>query len=124
MLARARRPVAPRLTLAPSGVTGHVSIDLAHPELLGLGSLRDLLPMPNGLSIDGGTGRASLHADVDLGSGSTRGDGEVIGRPIRQLSCQACRSAARGKDRSGLPLAISATWRAPGAVTVGVTGGR
>jgi hypothetical protein len=113
--------VAPRLTLAPSGVSGRASIDLAHAELLDVGSLRDLVPMPNGFGLAGGTGRARLHVDVDLGSGSTRGDGEVIGRSIRArvgltelsgdmdcvLRARRAGGARSSTDLSGSTLAIS-----------------
>jgi hypothetical protein len=75
--------VAPRFTFAPSGVEGQVSIDLPRADLLDLRRLRELLPVPPGLRIERGRGRARLHADVELGSGSIRGDGEVVARGVR-----------------------------------------
>ncbi len=75
--------VAPRLTLAPSGVDGHVSIDLPRAEVFDLRRLGDLLPLPAGLRIERGRGRARFDADVELGSGAMRGDGEVVARGIR-----------------------------------------
>jgi hypothetical protein len=75
--------VAPRFALAPSGVDGHVSIDLPRAELVDLRRLGELLPLPAGLRIERGRGRAKLHANVELGSGSMRGDGEVVARGIR-----------------------------------------
>jgi hypothetical protein len=75
--------VAPRIALAPSGVSGRVSIDLPRAELVDLRRLRELLPLPAGLRIQRGWGRARLHAEVELGSGSMRGDGEVVARGVR-----------------------------------------
>ena len=75
--------VAPHFTLAPSGVDGHVSIDLPRADLIDLRRLRELLPLPPGLRIERGRGRARLHADVELGSGSIRGDGELVARGVR-----------------------------------------
>jgi hypothetical protein len=75
--------VARRFTLAPAGVDGQVSVDLPRAELVDLGRLRELLPLPAGLGIEGGRGRAKLHADVELGSGAMRGDGEFAARGIR-----------------------------------------
>ncbi len=74
---------APRFALTAHGVDGHVSIDLPSAELVDLGRLHELLPLPTGLHIERGTGRARLHADVELGSGAMRGDGKVVARGIR-----------------------------------------
>lgn len=113
--------VAPRLTVAPSGMGGHVSIDLPRADLVDLGRLRELLPLPNGLRVLQGRGRARLDADVDLGSGSMRGDGEVVAWGIRVRlgstelfgdlagAVRARRSGGAGSstDLSGSTLAIS-----------------
>ena len=74
---------APRLAFGPSGVDGHVTIDLPRADLVHLGGLGELLPLPKGLGIEDGRGRARFHADVELGSGSMRGDGEVVARGVR-----------------------------------------
>jgi hypothetical protein len=75
--------VAPRLSLTPSGVNGHVSIDLPRADLVDLGLLGELLPLPTGLRFEDGVGQARLQAEVDLGSGAMRGDAEVVARGIR-----------------------------------------
>ncbi len=112
--------VAPRLDLSPAGMDGHVSIDLPRADLGDLSRVRDLLALPKELRIEGGRCRASLHADVDLGSGSLRGDSEVVARGVRLRVgstelfgdlvgvVRARRSAAAGgsTDFSGSNLAI------------------
>ena len=75
--------VAARLALAPSGATGHVSLDLPDAELPALGRLRELLPLPPALTIEAGAGRARLHAEVELGSGSMQSDGAIVARGVR-----------------------------------------
>ncbi len=75
--------VASRLAIAPSGLGGHVAVDLPGAELIDLGRLRDLLPLPGGLAVQGGAGRARLHADLELGSGAMQGTGEVVTRGLR-----------------------------------------
>ncbi len=77
--------VAPRLTVAPAGVDGQVSIDLPRADLVNLGTMSGALPLPAGLAIERGSGRAKLHAEVDLGDGSVRGDGELATRDVRAL---------------------------------------
>ena len=113
--------VAPRFTLAPSGVDGHVSIDLPRADLIDLRSLRELLPLPAGLHIERGRGRARLRAHIELGDGSARGDGELVARGVRgrigstrvfgdlTLALRARRTgAAQGStDWSGSSLAIT-----------------
>ena len=75
--------VATRLTLGPSGVDGHVSIDLPRADLDHLGALHELVPLPKGLAIEEGIGRGKLHADIELGAGSMRGDGEIVQQGLR-----------------------------------------
>ena len=75
--------VAPRLVLAPAGADGHVSIDLPRAELGDLARLHELLPLPAGLGLERGAARASLRANVELGSGSMRGESEVTVRGLR-----------------------------------------
>jgi hypothetical protein len=113
--------VAPRFVLAPSGVDGHVSLDLPRAELVDLGGLGQLLPLPAGLAIEGGSGLARLHADFELGSGSLSGDGEVVAHGMRarvgatqlfgDLACtvRARRTGGTGgsTDLSGSTLAIA-----------------
>ncbi len=113
--------IAPRLVLAPSVVDGHLSIDLPRAELLRLDVLGDVLPLPEGLEIEEGRGRAKFHADVDLGSGSVRGDGEVVAHAMRARAGSTelfgdldCRARARrpggasgDTDLSGSTLAIT-----------------
>lgn len=72
-----------QLMIAPSGVDGRVSLDLPGAELPDLRHLGELLPLPSGFAIEGGTGRARLHAEVELGSGSARGRGEVVAHGLR-----------------------------------------
>jgi hypothetical protein len=113
--------VAPRLVLGPAGVDGQVSIDLPRAELVDLGRLRELLPLPADLDIEGGRGRAKLHADVELGSGAMRGNGEVVARGIRArvdstqffgdaacaVTARRAAGAAGVTDLSGSTLAIA-----------------
>jgi hypothetical protein len=113
--------VASRFVLAPSGMDGHVSIDLPRADWVDLGGLRELLPLPTGLSIEQGRARARLHADFELGSGSMQGDGDVVARGIRarvgvteffgDLDCavRARRTEGPGglTDLSGSTLAIT-----------------
>lgn len=75
--------VAPRLALAPTGVDGHVTIDLPRADLVHLRGMRDVVHLPAGLALEGGSGRAKLHAEVELGTGSIRGSGEVALRAIQ-----------------------------------------
>jgi hypothetical protein len=73
---------APRLSLTPSSVEGHVVIDLPRADVH-LGELHELVSLPRGVTIDEGRGRANLHADVELGTGAVRGDAEIVSRGIR-----------------------------------------
>jgi hypothetical protein len=75
--------VAPRFAVAPSGVDGHVSIDLPRADLVDLRRLREVLPLPTALRVERGRAQARFSADVELGSGSMRGDGEVVTRGLR-----------------------------------------
>jgi hypothetical protein len=120
--------VAERLTLAPSGTDGHASIDIPRAELVHLGGLRDLLPLPTDFVVENGRGRARLHADVELSSGSIRGDAEVVAQGVRarggsteffgDLDCalKARRTSADGTtDLSGSALAITNAGTGSGA---------
>jgi len=109
------------LALAPSGASGHISIDLPGAELPALARLRELLPLPMDVSIEDGSGRARLHADVELGSGSMRGDGEVVAQGLRarvgsteffgDVDClvraQRTERARGSTDLSGSTLAVT-----------------
>ena len=75
--------VATRLTLAPSRLDGHVSIDLPRADLDHLGAMHELVPFPKGLAIEGGHGRGKLHVDIELGTGAMQGDGEIVLRGLR-----------------------------------------
>jgi hypothetical protein len=75
--------VAPRLALAPSGVDGHVSLDVPRADLDHLAGLQDLALLPRGIAIESGRGQAKLRADVELGTGSMHGDGEIELRGVR-----------------------------------------
>ena len=75
--------VAPRFTSARSRLRGQLSIDLPRAELVDLGRLRELLPLPGGVGLEGGRGTAKLRAHVDLGSLSLRGRGQLVLRRVR-----------------------------------------
>jgi hypothetical protein len=75
--------IAPDLTLAPSGVNGHVSLDLPRADLGHLDGLHELTPLPAGVVIEDGRGQAKLHADIELGTGAMHGDGEILLRGLR-----------------------------------------
>jgi hypothetical protein len=120
---------APSLVLEPSGMKGHATIDLPAAELVDLGRLHELLVLPAALVLEGGRGRARLHADIDLGAGTMRGDGEIVTRSMRaragttelfgDLDCivRARRSAGAGgvTDVSGSTLALSHAGTGKGA---------
>jgi hypothetical protein len=112
--------LASHFALGPSGANGHVSIDLPRAEVADLGRLHELFPLPLGLAVERGWGRARLRADIELGSGSAQGDGEVIVRGGRvragstelfgDLDCavRARRTGAgNSTDLSGSTLAIT-----------------
>jgi hypothetical protein len=113
--------VAPRLALAPSGVDGHASIDLPRAELVDLGGLGALLPLPRGFVLEAGRGHARLRADAELASRAVRGDGEIVARGVRvragstelfgDLDCavRARRTEGAGgsTDLSGSTLALT-----------------
>jgi hypothetical protein len=121
--------VAPHLMLAPAGLDGHVSIDLPAADLVDLGRLRDVVRLPAGTAIEGGRGRARLHADVELGSGSAKGDAEVVTYGTRarfgstelfgdlDLALRARRSGGAGgtTDLSGSALAVTHAGTGSGA---------
>ncbi len=75
--------VAGRFVLAPSGAEGLVSVDLPRVDFGDLGAISGLVPLPAGIRIRGGTGRARLHAELELKSGALQGDGVMTGRAIR-----------------------------------------
>jgi hypothetical protein len=113
--------VAPRLVFAPSGVDGHVSIDLPRADLDHLGGLQELAPLPKGVAIESGRGRAKLHADIELRTGSMHGDGEIVLQGLRarvlstelfgDLSCSVKARRTGGPegstDLSGTTLAMT-----------------
>jgi hypothetical protein len=112
--------VAPRLALSPAGMDGRVAVELPRAELVDLSRVRELLPLPKELRIDGGRGRVTLHADLDLGSGSMRGASEVVARGVRfrvgstemfgdiagKVRARRSAGAAGSTDFSGSTLAI------------------
>lgn len=112
---------APHLELTPSGMAGHAWIDLPRAELVNLGRVHELFALPAGVRIDRGRGRAKLHADVELGSGSIRGDGDLVARGIRArvgattlfadlagvVTARRKNSASTWTDLSGSTLAIT-----------------
>jgi hypothetical protein len=75
--------VATRLVVAPSGADGYVSLDLPRAELENLARLHELLPLPTDIRLERGSARAGLHVDVEVGSGSMRGNSEVALRGLR-----------------------------------------
>ena len=128
-----RRPlahrVAPHLVLAPAGMDGHVSIDVPAADLVDLSRLREVIPLPAGIAIEGGRGRARLHANVELGSGSAKGDAEIVTQGMRarvgstelfgdlDLALRASRSGGAGgaTDLSGSTLAVTHAGTGSGA---------
>jgi hypothetical protein len=121
--------VAPHLVLAPAGMDGRVSIDLPAADLVELGRLREVIPLPAGIAIEGGRGRARLHADVELDSGSAKGDAEIVTQGMRarvgstelfgdlDLALRASRSGGAGgaTDLSGSSLAVTHAGTGSGA---------
>ncbi len=104
---------APRLVVAPSGLTGSLAIDLPRLDLLALRGLGDILPLPRTLELQDGRGRARMHAVVDLGTGAVRGDGDLSVRGVRArvaktqlfgdldgIGARSAHSRRRGMDRS------------------------
>jgi hypothetical protein len=112
--------VAPRLVFDASGLDGHASIDLPRAELAHLGGLGELINLPRGLAIEDGSGRARLHGDVELSTGSWRGDGVVGLRGIRAragstelfgdldgtVKARRTEGAGASTDLSGTTLAV------------------
>ncbi|HLK35980.1 MAG TPA: hypothetical protein VKU41_04455, partial [Polyangiaceae bacterium] len=82
LVAASLTAVAPRFTLTPSGVDGQASIDLPRADLVDLRGLRELLSLPAGLTIEGGTARTKMHADIEMG-GAMRAEGEVVANGVR-----------------------------------------
>ncbi len=72
----------PRLTVAPSGLKGRVSLDFAR-AVVRLSRIRELVALPAGLEVDGGEAKAGLHAELDLGSGLMSGDSSIFARGVR-----------------------------------------
>jgi hypothetical protein len=75
--------ITPRFALAPSGLSGRLTLDLPGAEFADLGGLRDLLPLPAGFAIENGKGRAAMQAELDLGTGSLRGAARVVAQGLR-----------------------------------------
>ena len=112
---------APRFTLAPSGMEGHIEIDVPRADLLDLRRLNGWLPSASALRVERGTGRAKVRADVELGSGAMRGDAEVVAQGFRvrvgssrfsgdfsgKLAAQRVGGAAGSTDFSGSKLTLS-----------------
>jgi hypothetical protein len=113
--------LASRLSLAPSVVSGQVSIDLPHADLVDLGHLDDLLALPSGLRVEGGGGYAKLQADVDVGSGAMHGKAGILVRGLRarvgktellgdldcELQARRVGNAGGSTDFSGSTLSIT-----------------
>lgn len=112
---------APHFTLAPSGLEGHVAVDVPRADLLDLRRLNGWLPASSVIRVERGTGRAKVRADVELGSGAMRGDAEVVAHGIRarvgtskfsgdfsgKVRAQRAGGAAGSTDFSGSRLALS-----------------
>jgi hypothetical protein len=121
--------VAPRLVLAQAGLDGHVSIDLPAADLIDLGRLRELLPLPAWIVVESGRGRARVHADIEMGSGSASGEAEIVTHGMRarvgstelfgdlDLALRARRSggASGSTDLSGSTLAVTHAGTGSGA---------
>lgn len=121
--------VAPHLVLAPAGLQGHLAIDVPAADLVDLGRLREVVSLPAGIAIEAGKGRARLHAEVELDSGSATGDAEIVTHRMRalvgstelfgdiDLALQARRSGgADGTiDLSGSTLAVTRAGTGTGA---------
>jgi hypothetical protein len=115
------RVTAPRFTLAPSGIEGHVAVDVPRADLLDLRRLNGLLPASSVIRVERGSGRAKLRVDVELGTGAMRGDAEVVAHGIRvrvgsskfsgdfsgNVRAQRAGAAAGSTDFSGSRLALS-----------------
>jgi len=75
--------VARRVSITPSGTSGHVSLDIPVARLPNLGVLRELVPRATALAIESGNGRATLHANMDLSSRSLRGAATLVAQGVR-----------------------------------------
>ncbi len=100
--------VAEHFILAASGMDGRVSVDVPEVDLLDLGKVHDLVPLPAGLRINAGRGRATLHAEVELGTGTVRGAGRVSAREIQATAGSTalfgnldCAIVAKASDSRG-----------------------
>jgi hypothetical protein len=115
------KAAAPRLVLAPGGADGRVSIDLPSARLGDLARLRELHPLPAGFRLERGTARAAVHVNVDLTSGSMRGESSITLRGLRArvgattffgdvagtVKARRVLSAEGATDFSGSTLAIT-----------------
>ena len=118
--------VAPRLVLGPSGVDGHASLDVPRADIVHLAALGELVSLPQGLTLEQGSGRVKVHTEVDLGSGSMRGDGEAVAWGVHaragstevfgDVDCVVrARSAGGSTDLSGSTLSITRAGTGKGA---------
>ena len=107
---------ATRLSVSPRGVEGHGIVEMPRAELLDLAGLPALLPLPDGLVLLGGTGRASAHADLEVPQGTLRGRAALVAHGLHaragatelsgDLACEV-KAAPFADGRSGIDLSGS-----------------
>jgi hypothetical protein len=74
---------ARRLVREPAGILGEVSLESSDLEAPSLAKIGALLPMPRGITVDGGSARADVHVELDLGQGAAAGSAHLAVRDVR-----------------------------------------
>ena len=74
---------ARRLVREPAGILGEVSLESSDLEAPSLAKIGALLPMPRGITVDGGSARGDVHVELDLGQGAATGSAHLAVRDVR-----------------------------------------
>ncbi len=71
------------LAVARDGVAGTVSVEAPRVELRSFATVAALVPLPDDVVVDGGTGTASLRLDVDVARLVCSGEAKLVARGLR-----------------------------------------
>ncbi len=74
---------ATRTVVARAGVLGRVQLEAPDVRVLDLATFRSLVPLPAGVTIDGGSGVAQVKGDINLGDATVEGQASLHAGSLR-----------------------------------------
>ena len=110
---------ASRAIVAPAGALGRVEVEARDARVADLATLGTLIPLPEGVRVEGGSGVAQLRGDVDLGDATVEGRASLrarlrarVGAKVLSGDLRVVVQAARGRGITDLS-GSSVTFREP-----------